>query len=185
MDDANGFPDLVRAHLDSLYSYALVLARHREDAEDLVHEALLSAFKGFDRFDRTRSFKAWMFTILKHTHIDRGRRLHAHPAVPDLPARDDDAPAMSVDSDLCSTPLAPDDILARRESIEQVREAIRSLPTVFREIVELRDIEGFSYQEIARITNVPRGTVMSRLYRGRNLVRSQLVEPPAVQRRPA
>ena len=185
MSDVNGFPDLVRAHLDSLYGYALVLARHREDAEDLVHESLLAALESFDRFDRTRSFKAWMFTILKRTHIDRVRRDHAHPVVPELPAADGESQPISAGDDLCSIPLAPDDILARRESIEHVRGAIRGLPSVFREIVELRDIEGFSYDEIARITNVPRGTVMSRLFRGRNLVRNLLVEPPAVRGRPA
>jgi len=83
-----------------------------------------------------------------------------------------------VESPLCSIPLAPEDILLRREAVEQVREAIRHLPPLLREIVELRDIEGLSYHEIATILSRPVGTVMSRLYRGRNLLRTYLVEPP-------
>lgn len=84
---------------------------------------------------------------------------------------------VSMESPLYSIPLAPEDILLRRETVDQVREAIRRLPPLLREIVELRDIEGLPYREIATIVSRPVGTVMSRLYRGRNLLRTYLVEP--------
>ena len=80
-------------------------------------------------------------------------------------------------SPLFAIPLAPEDILLRQETIERVREGIRRLPTLMREVVELRDIEGLSYRTISTIIDRPIGTVMSRLYRGRNLLRTYLVDP--------
>ncbi len=170
------FHQLALDHLDSLYNYATLLARKREDAEDLLQEALVRAFRAFRRFDRSLSYKAWMFTILKNAHIDRQRRQRGS-ALDERPADEWPAAALSAENPLSSIPLAPDDILVRRETVDQVRDAVRRLPPPLREVVELRDLEGFSYQEIARIVARPLGTVMSRLYRGRNLLRTYLVAP--------
>ena len=177
MDSGVEYQGLVLGHLDSLYNYALVLTRRSEDAEDLLQEVLVRGFQGFASFDQTLSFKGWMFTIIKNAYIDRFRRQRRLPHEEPLWAtRGVEEPVLSLDNPLCSVPLAPEDLLLRREAIEQVREAIRRLPDEMREVVELRDVEGLAYREIARVINRPIGTVMSRLYRGRNLLRTCLVE---------
>jgi RNA polymerase sigma-70 factor (ECF subfamily) len=175
VDRGVDYQGLVLSHLDSLYNYALVLTRRSEDAEDLLQEVLARGFQGFASFDRSLSFKSWMFTIIRNAYIDRFRRQRRLPPEEPLWASGEE-PVLSLDNPLCSVPLAPEDLLLRREAIEQVREAIRRLPEEMREVVELRDVEGLSYREIAHIVNRPVGTVMSRLYRGRNLLRTCLVE---------
>jgi RNA polymerase sigma-70 factor (ECF subfamily) len=175
-DEEAEFHRLALDHLDSLYNYAKLLARKPEDSEDLLQEALVRAFRAFRRFDRSLSYKAWMFTIIKNAHIDRLRRQRSS-VIEEHAGNDWPVEAMSAESPLSSIPLAPDDILLRRETIGQVRDAIRRLPPALQEVVELRDIEGLSYHQIAGIVNRPLGTVMSRLYRGRNLLRTFLVEP--------
>jgi RNA polymerase sigma-70 factor, ECF subfamily len=168
------FQAYVRSCLDSLHNYAALLARPPEDHEDLLQDALIRGFRGFDSFDRALPFKAWMFGIIRNACIDRHRHRRARPLEESL----EDAPTASpLDSPLYAIPLAPEDVLLRRETVEQVREAIRRLPVLMREVVELRDIEGLSYREIAAVLDRPIGTVMSRLYRGRNLLRTYLVEP--------
>ena len=177
MDSAVEFQGLVLGQLDSLYNYALVLTRRSEDAEDLLQEVLVRGLQSFATYDRSLSFKGWMFTIIKNTYIDRFRRQRRLPQEEPLwTTRGVEEPVLSLDNPLCSVPLAPEDLLLRREAIEQVREAIRRLPDEMREVVELRDVEGLAYREIARVINRPIGTVMSRLYRGRNLLRTCLVE---------
>ncbi|MGH7277844.1 MAG: sigma-70 family RNA polymerase sigma factor [Candidatus Rokuibacteriota bacterium] len=163
------------AHLDSLHGYATVLTRRVADSEDLLQDALVRGFKSFRTYDRSLSFKAWMFTIIRNAHIDRLRRRRVRPAETEL-GDDERGELYAAHDALASTPLAPEEILLKREAIEQVRDAIRGLPPSMREVVELRDVEGLSYQDIARVIDRPVGTVMSRLYRGRNLVRSYLVE---------
>jgi RNA polymerase sigma-70 factor (ECF subfamily) len=170
------FQDLVDKYFNSLYNYALVLGR--QDAEDLLQESLVRSYEAFHAFDRSQSFKPWIFTIMRNAQIDRQRRRRTHPADEPLGSEKEGEPVVSMESPLCAIPLAPEDILLRRETVEQVREAIRRLPPLLREIVELRDIEGLSYREIATIVSRPVGTVMSRLYRGRNLLRTYLVESP-------
>lgn len=174
MDKGSEFQAYVSGCLDSLYNYAALLARSPEDYEDLLQESLIRAFRGFDSFDRALPFKAWMFGIIRNTCIDRHRRRKARPLEEPI---EDKPPSPSLDSPLFSIPLAPEDILLRQEAIEHVREGIRRLPILLREVVELRDIEGLSYRAIATILDRPIGTVMSRLYRGRNMLRTYLVEP--------
>lgn len=177
MDRGSEFQDLVRQYLNSLYGYALVLTRRVDDAEDLLQESLARAYEGFHAFDRSLSFRPWIFAIIRNVQIDRQRRRRGRPPEAPLGAEEEADPVVSMESPLYSIPLAPEDILLRQETVEQVREAIRRLPPLLREIVELRDIEGLSYREIATIVSRPVGTVMSRLYRGRNLLRTYLVEP--------
>jgi RNA polymerase sigma-70 factor, ECF subfamily len=174
VDNGVDFQAYVRSCVDSLHNYAVLLARPPEDHEDLLQDALIRAFRGFESFDRSLSFKAWMFGIIRNTYIDRHRRRKARPLEEPL---EDDPSAASLDSPLYAIPLAPEDVLLRQETVEHVREAIRRLPVVLREVVELRDIEGLSYRDIAAVLGRPIGTVMSRLYRGRNLLRTYLVEP--------
>lgn len=167
MDPSGEFREVALKYLDSLHNYGRILARNEPDADDLLQETLLRAFKSFGTWDRARSAKVWLLKIMKNTHIDGYRRRRSRPPEEDLPA---DAGEPS--------PVNPEEILLRRLAIGEVREAIRRLPGIWREAVELRDIEGLSYGEIAEILGTPVGTVMSRLYRGRNLLRSFLQEQP-------
>lgn len=157
MDRRSEFQGLVRAYLDSLYNYALVLTRRAEDAEDLLQESLVRAYQGFDTFDRSLSFKPWILTIVRNAQTDRRRRQRARPREESL-GPDEAEPVVSTSGPLFSIPLAPEDILLRRETVEQVRDAIRRLPPLLREIVELRDIEGLAYREIATVVGRPIGT---------------------------
>jgi RNA polymerase sigma-70 factor (ECF subfamily) len=174
VETGEDFQAYVVGCLDSLHNYAALLARAPEDHDDLLQESLIRGFRGFQSFDRTLPFKAWMFGIIRNTCIDRYRRRKGWLLEEPL---DGEEAATPLDNPLYSIPLAPEDILLRRETIEQVRNAIRRLPLLMREVVELRDIEGLSYRTIATIIERPVGTVMSRLYRGRNLLRTYLVEP--------
>lgn len=159
-----------------MYNYALILRKNGPEADDLLQETLLRAYRAFGSFKRHLSFKVWLFKIMKNAHLDWGRRLRLHP---EEEWKGGEAVAQEVTKDLLlfPVPLTPEEILLRRVTVQEVREAIRRLPTILREVVELREIEGLSYQEIADIIDRPIGTVMSRLYRGRNLLRLFLQEP--------
>jgi RNA polymerase sigma-70 factor (ECF subfamily) len=174
VNKAEEFQAYVSSCLDSLHNYALLLARPPEDSDDLLQESLIRGFRGFESFDRALPFKAWMFGIMRNTYIDRYRQRRARPLEQPL---EDEPPSAVLDSPLYSIPLVPEEILLRQETVEHVRKSIRRLPVLMREVVELRDIEGLSYLAIATIIDRPVGTVMSRLYRGRNLLRTYLVEP--------
>jgi RNA polymerase sigma-70 factor (ECF subfamily) len=154
----------------------VLLTRNASEGDDLLQETLLRAFRGFHSFKRELSFKVWVFKIMKNTHIDRARRLRVRPVEEEWQG-DEQGKDLSRNVTLYPVPLNPEEILLRRVTIEQVTEAIRSLSPVLREVVELREMEGLSYQQIAEILGKPVGTVMSRLYRGRNLIRSILEEP--------
>ena len=174
-DRRQEFEDVVLVHLDSLYNAALRMTRNREDAEDLVQDTVLKAFRFFDKFQRGTNIRAWLFTILTNTYINRYRKKARQPTIVELEeermqAKDapfhgpmDIAAAGQIDAVL---ELVDDD----------VKEALDSLPDEFRLAVLLADLEGFSYKEIAEIVGCPLGTVMSRLYRGRRLLRNKLRE---------
>jgi RNA polymerase sigma-70 factor (ECF subfamily) len=171
MEQKAAFQELVLSDLDSAYSYALTLAGTRPEAEDLLQEALLRAYRAFSSYKRHLSFKVWLFKIIKNVHIDRERRRRVRQLGDDRNREDVTKEVLPY-----PVPLNPEELLLRRLTIQEVREAIRRLPSILREAVELRDIEGLSYQKIAEVIDKPIGTVMSRLYRGRNLLRSRLQE---------
>jgi len=152
--------------VDSLYRTALRLTRNPADAEDLVQESYLKAFRAADRFERGTNLRAWLFTILHNTARNRARDRARETVVADSDAveRAGDAasfgvPAPTPESLLIGEALAPD-----------IQEAIDSLPEAFRQAVWLRDVEEFSYAEIASMLEIPAGTVMSRISRGRRLL---------------
>jgi RNA polymerase sigma-70 factor (ECF subfamily) len=174
MDQRSEFQAIALANLDSLYNYARFLAVRPSEAEDLVQDSLLRAFRAFGSFDRSLSVKAWLFAIMKNAHIDRGRRQRARPIEEELSSDDGGGPPG--DAYLYPVPVSPEDMLLRHLTVESVREAIRRLPAIWREPVELREIEGLSYREISVIIGKPIGTVMSRLSRGRDLLRAALQE---------
>jgi RNA polymerase sigma-70 factor, ECF subfamily len=149
-------------HLRSLYGTAYRMTRNAHDAEDLVQETCLRAFRAFDRYEPGTNIRAWLFTILYRLRADAVRKIMRGQRSVELE-----------ESDLPPVP-PPQDKLATGG--EEVARALDALPEGFRTAVVLRDVEDFSYDEIARILQVPIGTVMSRIHRGRALLRTALAE---------
>jgi RNA polymerase sigma-70 factor (ECF subfamily) len=154
--------------LGEVQAFALSLTRRPADADDLVQETFLKALRSFDGFQRGTNAKAWLFTIARRLLIDRYRRQRIRPQPLAEEALEDTA----------LTPAAPEVDGAAWERIapETVRAAIEAVPEPFRTAVVLRDMHGLSYQEVAQVLDVPAGTVMSRLNRGREYVRAALVD---------
>lgn len=172
--DRARFEALVREHLDALYGAALRLTRHRSDAEDLLQETLLKAWRSFHTFEEGTNVRAWLFRILMNAHIDRYRRSVREPETTDVEDVGDFYLYSKVqESDLLRRVGDPEKLLERVMEHE-VREALESLPDHFRGVVVLADLQGFSYREIADILGIPVGTVMSRLFRGRRLLQRKL-----------
>ena len=154
-------------HLDEAYNLARWLARDRHDAEDIVQEACLRAMRGFANF-RGDDGRAWLLTIVRNTCYTWLKRRRNQEV-----SMDADADIDTVQSDAADPPS----ILTRAFETEQLKEAIEELPLEFREAIVLKDIQGMSYREIAEITGVPIGTVMSRLSRGRRRLTDRLAPP--------
>ncbi len=160
-------------HLNSLYNYALHITMNPDDAEDLVQETYLKAYRFFNSFERGTNCKAWLFKILKNNYINRFRKNSKEPVKVDYDLikdfyhsiKDTRNDTSESDSDYFHSLLH-----------EEVYQALMSLPEEFREVIQLCDIEGFTYEEIANMVDSPIGTVRSRLYRGRKLLRVQLEE---------
>ncbi len=165
-------PDALR-YLDSLYRTALRLTRHPADADDLVQETYLKAFRAADRFEPGTNLRAWLFTILHNTARNRVRDRARDQVTVDSEiverAADDLVPGWTA-----SRPETPETLLIDSTLTPELEAAIASLPDAFRQAVWLRDVEEFSYAEIAEMVAVPIGTVMSRISRGRRLLFDQL-----------
>jgi len=150
-------------HLDALYGYALTLTRNANEAEDLVQETYVRAVGAANRPD-SNGLKSWLFVIMRNVWFNQLRHMNSGPRFVDLDANDQPVEASN----------NPHVLYLRKLDREQVRKAIESLPDAYREIVVLRDIEGFTYQEIATVLDCPAGTVMSRLGRARGKLRTLL-----------
>jgi RNA polymerase sigma-70 factor (ECF subfamily) len=155
-------------HLDALYGYAMTLTRDRTEAEDLVQETYLRAVRAANQPAGDGNLKAWLFVIMRNAWLNVIRHRHNGGRIFEF---ETDEPAAGTATDTASNPHV---VYLRKLEREQVREAIEKLPDAYREIVVLRDIEGFSYQEIATVLNCPAGTVMSRLGRARAKLREVL-----------
>ncbi len=158
--------------LSGMYSSALRMTRNPSDAEDLVQETFLRAYRGFAGFQEGTNLKAWLYRILTNTFINSYRKKQREPkTVPDENVEDwylyDRLAAQSSEASAEATVLEaiPD---------EDVKAALDALPEAFRMAVLLADVEGFSYKEIAGILDIPIGTVMSRLHRGRRALEKAL-----------
>jgi RNA polymerase sigma-70 factor (ECF subfamily) len=173
VDDAVQFQELALKYLDSLHSYGRLLTRDDSEAEDLLQETLLRGFRSRATLDPALNPKAWLFRVMRNAHIDRCRARSIRPT--EVGLLNGDGSEHGSPAEELRPPLSdPEEILLRRVAIAEVRSAIRQLPPVLREAVELRDIEGLTYREIATVIGRPIGTVMSRLARGRNLLREAL-----------
>lgn len=162
----------VLPHIDALSSFALRLTGDREDAQDLLQETCLKAFRFFDGFEQGTNCKAWLFRIMKNSFINRYRRAQKSPRSVDY---DDSQEYFSVHPDgRLGDPRLPDvyDGLLS----DEVTTAVESLPPIFRTVVILCDLEDFTYEEIAQFVGCPVGTIRSRLHRGHRLLRRSLGE---------
>lgn len=160
------FEQVVLPHLAASYNLARWLTRHDQDAEDIVQEAYIRAFKYFPSF-RGGDSRVWLLTIVRNTCYTWLQQQRAHELT------------TSFDEELhsaASDDLNPEKLLLQGLDNQLLREALEELPVEFREVVVLRELEGFSYKEITAIANIPLGTVMSRLARARKRLQQDLVK---------
>ena len=169
------FDSQVMPYVDSLYNTAYRMTRSAEDAEDLVQETFFKAYKYYDKFEEGTNLKAWLFKILKNTFINNYRKKKLEPRSVDF-AEIEDSFERIVRRDNADQPSDPEAEFFTGVLDDDVRKALESLPYDYRMVVILADLEGFSYKEIAEILEVPVGTVMSRLYRGRRLMETAMLE---------
>jgi RNA polymerase sigma-70 factor (ECF subfamily) len=167
VEQDHAFGQAVVACTDSLYRFALSLCRNGAMAEDLVQEACVRALQAARRPAPDESVKSWLFTILHNVWRNELRRRHPEPLEDNVLLFEPAAPKTQ----------GPEDTLAQARLEEVVRDAVETLPAAFREVVLLRCVDEFSYQQIAGIVGCPAGTVMSRLSRARALLRRCLERP--------
>jgi RNA polymerase sigma-70 factor (ECF subfamily) len=177
MADQATFADQAMEHMSSLYTAALRMTRNSADAEDLVQETYLKAYRAFGTFQEGTNLKAWLYKILTNTFINRYRAKKRRPEETDL----EDVEDLYLYRRLGGLEAATAGRSAEEEVLErftdtEVKEALESLPENFRMAVLMADVEGFSYKEIADILDIPIGTVMSRLHRGRKALQKALFE---------
>jgi len=174
-EDRARFERLVNEHLDSLYGSALRLTRNRTTAEDLVQDTFLKAWRSFHTFQEGTNSRAWLYKILMNAYIDSYRRSSRAPEMVDhedvgdfyLYAKAQESEQYRRDGD-------PEAVLLSTIMDADVKDALERVLEPFRAAVILADLEEFSYKEIAEILDIPIGTVMSRLYRGRRHLQRSL-----------
>ena len=163
------------SYVDSLYGTALRLTRRPQDAEDLVQETYLKAFRASKQFERGTNLKAWLFTILHNTFRNMRRHDVRNPV-------DVNSETVEQAADVAGEQHSPEQLLTRDTLDADLQAALDALPDNFRQAVWLRDVEEFPYADIARMLEVPIGTVMSRISRGRRLLYQRLAGTRAVAR---
>jgi RNA polymerase sigma-70 factor (ECF subfamily) len=173
-DSAARFVEDVLPLVDQLYSAARRYTRSNADAEDLVQETIVKAYAGFHRFTAGTNVRAWLFRILTNTWISSYRTAQRRP---------DEVLAGDVTEVWPTAVKNPSAELAVLETMgdDDVRDALQALPEVQRLVVYYADVEGFRYKEIAAILDMPLGTVMSRLHRGRKNLRALLIDVAAAR----
>jgi RNA polymerase sigma-70 factor (ECF subfamily) len=177
MADQERFAEDAMGYIDALFSAAMRMTRNVAEAEDLVQGTYLKAYRGYGSFQEGTNLKAWLYRILTNTFINSYRAKKRRPEESDL----DDVEDLYLYRRLGALEAAQAGRSAEEEVLEsftddEVKGAIESLPEQFRLAVILSDVEGFSYKEIAEIMDVPIGTVMSRLHRGRKALQKALFE---------
>ena len=165
--DENGFADAALSHIDSLYGTALRLTRRAADAEDLVQDTYLKAFRSSHQFEPGTNLKAWLFTILHNTFRNMRRHDGRNPV-------DVNSETVEQAVDRAGEDQSPEQLLTRDTLDADLQAALDEMPENFRQAVWLRDVEEFPYADIAKMLDVPIGTVMSRISRGRRLLYERL-----------
>ncbi len=175
MADRNAFAQEAMQYAQSLYTTALRMTRNPADAQDLVQETYLKAYRSFATFDEGTNLRAWLFRILTNTFINNYRAKQRRPQESELK----DVENLYLYHrlpELSQLSSSAEDQLMDMFAGSEVREALESLPEAFLMPVLLSDVEQFSYKEIAEILEIPIGTVMSRLHRGRKALQQALYE---------
>ncbi len=168
------FEEEALKHLDALYRTALRMTRNPSDAEDLVQDALVRAYRFYDRFQPGTNFRAWLFKILTNTYINTYRRKQGRPQESSLEDTEEFFLYNQLSGDSGERVTDVEDTVLDRLGADSIQRAIDQLPPQFRTTVQLSDVEGLSYAEIAEATGVAKGTVMSRLFRGRRQLQRAL-----------
>lgn len=171
-DQANFERDAMQ-YAPQLYSAALRMTRNPADAEDIVQETFLKGFRAYHTYQEGTNLKAWLYRILTNTYINRYRKKQRRPAETELGDLQDLYLFRRLGEPSGATQSAEDSVLEQFVDAD-VKQALESLPDHFRIPVLLADVEGFSYKEIAEMIDVPIGTVMSRLHRGRKALQKKL-----------
>ncbi len=174
MADQATFTEDTEPFMGALFGTAMRLTSNRADAEDLVQETYLKAFRAYASFKEGTNLRAWLFRILTNTHINRYRTKSRRPQETELDDVDNLYLYQRV-GDAGISPSAEDDLM-KHLTEPAVTDAVAALPDHYRMPVLLADVEGFAYKEIAEILDIPIGTVMSRLHRGRNALQKALYD---------
>jgi len=171
------FSEQAMEHMPSLYTAALRMTRNAADAEDLVQETYLKAYRAWHSFKQGTNLKAWLYRILTNTFINSYRAKKRRPDESELDEVEDLYLYRRLGGlEAAQTGRSAEDEVMDLFTDEEVKAAIEALPESFRLAVLLADVEGFSYKEIADILDVPIGTVMSRLHRGRKALQKALFD---------
>ena len=177
MADQAEFAELAMPYMDQLYSAALRMTRNPADAEDLVQETYLRGYRGFGGFKAGTNLRAWLFKILTNTYINTYRAKKRRPDETALDDTEDYVLYRRIGGlEAASAERTPESEVLDAMPDDAVKRALEALPEQFRMAVLLADVEGFSYKEIAKIMDVPVGTVMSRLHRGRKQLQARLLD---------
>jgi RNA polymerase sigma-70 factor (ECF subfamily) len=169
------FADQAMEFMPALYSAALRMTRNPAEAEDLVQETYLKAYRAFGSFEQGSNLKAWLYKILTNTFINTYRARNRRPIETDIEDVEDLYLWRRLGGPALASGRSAEDSVLDHFTDDEVKEAVESLPEAFRIAVLLADVEGFSYKEIAEITEVPIGTVMSRIHRGRKALQKALL----------
>lgn len=171
------FEEVALPHFDALFNLALSLTRHRKEAEDLVQETYLRAYRFFDSYRTGTHIKAWLFRILRNTFINRYRSAKLRPEEVDFGKIESGYEQLIEENFLREhRPVSPEEILTEGVLDEEVEQALAALPEEYRSVVLMALLEEMSYKEIAAALSIPLGTVMSRLHRGRKLLQAALLQ---------
>jgi RNA polymerase sigma-70 factor (ECF subfamily) len=170
---AHRFESLVLVHRDAAFNLALWLTRNRADAEDIVQEAYLRAYRFFDGF-RGEHARPWLLKIVRNTYYTAYNQDAGHALI----SLDAESAGTGNTLDPADESALPDALLEQADSRRLVNAALGELPPAFREILVLRELEDMSYRDIAAVTGIPIGTVMSRLSRARDLLYAKLRQSP-------
>lgn len=177
MADQARFAELAMEYMPALYGAAVRMTRNPADAEDLVQDAYLRAYRGFGGFTEGTNLKAWLFRILTNAYINTYRTKQRRPEQTELDDVEDFFLFNRMGGlEAAAAARTPEDAVLDRITDHEVKAAVESLPEIFRLPVLLADVEEFSYAEIAEILDIPMGTVMSRLHRGRKALQKALWE---------
>ena len=168
--DPSAWDDVYAEYASRLRAFAYRLSGIAHDADDLVQETMLKAYKAWDQYEKGTNAKGWLLTILRHAFINEYRRRVRHPENVDLDTIEPFAVFGEIQDD------DPQGAFFDKIVDDEVLRAIDQLPEAFRETLVLSDVEGMSYQEIAKILEIPVGTVKSRLFRARQMLQGKLYD---------